>query len=165
MSTLSERTRVEVPAAQSQARLAEYFHTLAGRRNGTVRLSLSLPVTFPGLVIPLSLQRTVVATLTPFRLPGDVAPRREVHWAPLRPGPFPSFRGELTVEAAEDGRAFWLELEGTYEPPIGLIGEAFDAVVGHNIARVTALNLLGRIKASLEDAARADEAGAEVAGC
>jgi hypothetical protein len=168
MSTLSERVLVAVPAAQSQARLAEYLHALDGRRNGTVRISLSLPVTFPGLAIPLSLQRTVVATLSPFRLPGEIAPRREVRWAPLRPGPFPAFRGELTVEPAEEGRAFWLVLDGTYEPPIGLIGEAFDAIVGRNIARATALDLLGRMKASLEKTARGDKADAETvasAGC
>jgi hypothetical protein len=74
----------------------------------------------------------------------------------------------LTVRAAEDEHAFWLGLDGTYEPPIGLIGEAFDAVVGQNIARATALDLLGRMKSSLEEAARADAAGGEAvvrAGC
>jgi hypothetical protein len=161
MSTLSERILVEVPAAQSQARLAAYFHSLKGRRDGTVRIALSLPVTFPGLAIPLSLQRSVVATFSPLRLPGDIGPRREVHWAPLRPGPFPTFHGELMVEPAEGAEAFWLKLQGTYEPPIGLIGEAFDAIVGRNIARATALDLLGRIKASLEDATRGHETDAE----
>ncbi|MGP6156380.1 MAG: hypothetical protein ACLPYS_02410 [Vulcanimicrobiaceae bacterium] len=161
MSMLSERILVEVTAAQAQARLAGYIQSLDGRRNGTVRILLTLPVTFPGLAIPLSLQRTVVATLAPFRIPGEVAPRREVRWAPLRPGPFPNFRGELTVEPAREGEAFWLGLDGIYEPPIGLIGEAFDVVVGRNIAHATARDLLGRIKALIEDAARTGESGAE----
>jgi uncharacterized membrane protein len=95
-------------------------------------------------------QRTVVATLAPYRVPGEIAPRRAVRWAPLRPGPFPTFSGELSVERAEGGAAFTLVLDGRYDPPGGAVGEEFNALVGRTVARATARDLLERIKTSLE---------------
>jgi hypothetical protein len=41
-------------------------------------------------------------------------------------------------------------LNGSYEPPLGPVGAAFDAVVGHKIAENTARNLLAMIADSIE---------------
>ena len=41
-------------------------------------------------------------------------------------------------------------LNGSYEPPLGAVGAAFDAVVGHKIAENTARNLLAVIADSIE---------------
>ena len=83
---------------------------------------------------------------------GDMTPRYAVAWAPEEPGPFPLFAGELQVENAEDYDAFWLVLRGAYEPPLGLVGAAFDYIVGSRIAATCARNLLTEIAESIENA-------------
>jgi hypothetical protein len=42
-----------------------------------------------------------------------------------------------------------LELEGTYDPPLGLLGDAFDSVVGHRIAEASVLHFLQDVTALL----------------
>ena len=87
-----------------------------------------------------------------------MTPRYAVAWAPEEPGPFPLFAGELRVENAEDYDAFWLVLRGSYEPPLGLVGAAFDAIVGSRIAAICARNLLTEIADNIETEFAADEA-------
>ena len=74
------------------------------------------------------------------------------------PGPFPLFAGELQVENAEDYDAFWLVLDGSYEPPFGIAGAAFDRIVGVRIATICARNLLAHIAETIESHYGADEA-------
>ena len=87
-----------------------------------------------------------------------MTPRYSVAWAPEDPGPFPLFAGELRVENAEDYDAFWLVLEGSYEPPLGLVGAAFDRIAGARIAAICARNLLARIADEIETEFTEDEA-------
>jgi hypothetical protein len=65
-----------------------------------------------------------------------------VNWQPHGGGPFPSFSGTLTVRADEDYTGCILELAGAYDPPMGALGAAFDAVVGSRLAAGTAAELL-----------------------
>jgi hypothetical protein len=69
----------------------------------------------------------------------------DVSWAPKDGGPYPTFTGTLSV--AEDA-AGWsrLEIDGTYSPPFGIAGAAFDAAVGHRIAQGTVTELLAELK-------------------
>jgi hypothetical protein len=69
----------------------------------------------------------------------------DVSWAPKDGGPYPTFAGTLSV--AEDA-AGWsrLEIDGTYSPPFGIAGAAFDAAVGHRIAQGTITELLAELK-------------------
>ena len=69
----------------------------------------------------------------------------DVSWAPKDGGPYPAFTGILSV--AEDA-AGWsrIEIDGTYSPPFGIAGAAFDAAIGHRIAQGTATELLGELK-------------------
>ena len=69
----------------------------------------------------------------------------DVSWAPKDGGPYPSFAGTLSV--AEDS-AGWsrIEIDGTYSPPFGIAGAAFDAAVGHRIAQGTITELLAELK-------------------
>ncbi len=68
-----------------------------------------------------------------------------VTWEPHGGGPFPSFTGTLTVRADEDWNVAALELSGTYAPPMGAVGAAFDHVLGSRIATGTAKALLSEI--------------------
>ena len=69
----------------------------------------------------------------------------DVSWAPKDGGPYPAFAGTLSV--AEDA-AGWsrIEIDGTYSPPFGIAGAAFDAAVGHRIAQGTVTELLAELK-------------------
>jgi hypothetical protein len=77
-------------------------------------------------------------------------PHYAVTWAPEVAGPYPTFTGDLAIESGDDYQSFYLVLTGSYEPPLGALGAAFDAVVGHRIAESTARNLLATIADSIE---------------
>lgn len=79
-----------------------------------------------------------------------------VHWKPIA-GPYPEFDGELTVRADETYESSRLELCGSYRPPGGTAGAAFDAVVGNRIARATAQALLARFGFEMESRYAKDE--------
>jgi len=62
-----------------------------------------------------------------------------------RPGwrAFPSFGATLTVRPA--GEETDLVLDGSYEPPGGVVGALFDRVVGHRLAARTMDGLLDEL--------------------
>lgn len=157
-SKIAQRTLVRCTSAQAGRRLDDFFRAHGNPEGDTARLPLWIETAVPGLPTPLHLERNVVVTLQAQRIPGDMTPRYRAQWAPAEPGPFPLFAGELTVENDEDYDAFWLVLKGTYEPPLGLVGAAFDAIVGSRIAAVCARNLLASIADAIENAYAADEA-------
>jgi len=69
----------------------------------------------------------------------------DVSWTPKDGGPYPAFNGTLSV--AQDAVGWSrIEIDGTYRPPFGIAGAAFDAVLGHRIAQDTAAELLAEIK-------------------
>ena len=71
-----------------------------------------------------------------------------VVWKPTHRTVFPDFRGVLTVRPRD--RGVWMRLEGRYDPPFGLAGKAFDAVVGKRIAERSAQRLLSRVIEDVE---------------
>jgi hypothetical protein len=73
----------------------------------------------------------------------------EIAWKPHDGGPYPVFRGTLSVEDV-GGNFSRLDLDGAYDPPGGIAGAAFDAVVGHRIAVAGARQLLEEIKHGME---------------
>ena len=147
MSTLSERVLVNCPLAQAAPRIVAFFRAHGNREGDTAQLMLRAA----------GLERSVIATMQARHLAADMAPRYRVQWAPEEPGPYPLFAGELVVEGADDYDVFWLVLEGRYEPPLGTLGKAFDAVAGRHIAASTAIDLLVRIKKEIEKLYTLDE--------
>lgn len=73
----------------------------------------------------------------------------EIKWRAHEGGPYPKFRGTLTVEDVT-GNYCRFDLDGAYEPPLGLAGAVFDHVVGHHIAVAAARQLLDEIKTGVE---------------
>jgi hypothetical protein len=73
----------------------------------------------------------------------------EIAWKPHDGGPYPVFRGTLSVEDV-GGNFSRLDLDGAYDPPLGIAGAVFDAVVGHRIALTAARALLDEIKTGME---------------
>ena len=65
---------------------------------------------------------------------GQAATRIPIEWeAAERPGLFPLMRGELAIYPITATET-QLDFGGGYQPPMGVVGEALDAVVGHRIA-------------------------------
>ena len=65
------------------------------------------------------------------------ATRVELEWeAAKAPGLFPLMTGRLAAYALS-GTETQLDFEGRYEPPLGLLGAAVDAAVGHRIAEAS----------------------------
>jgi hypothetical protein len=58
-------------------------------------------------------------------------------WAAVRnPGMFPTMHARLTMFALTATET-QLELDGTYDPPLGPIGDLFDAALGHRLAEAS----------------------------
>lgn len=139
MSDIQEFTTVACPFEDVPRRLRHHF----GSDTATIPLRLNLG--------HLRLERDVkinVREKSPY--PGYRL--LDVSWEPKGGGPYPSFHGMLSI--ADEG-AGWsrLDLDGTYQPPYGLFGAAFDATVGHRIAVATTTELLAYIKAILTESA------------
>lgn len=69
--------------------------------------------------------------------------------AAKNPTLFPRMQAKLLVYPLS-GHETQLELEGTYDPPLGLLGDAIDAVVGHRIAEASVLHFLRDVAARLQ---------------
>jgi hypothetical protein len=72
----------------------------------------------------------------------------KIRWEPSLAGPYPHFDGEFEIHPL--GLKTELTLVGSYEPPGGIFGAAFDAVIGSKIAQISARTLLEDLKAHLE---------------
>ena len=142
-SRIREHVYVACPSAQAKHHVAQFFRTHA--KDDVVRLTLRVPLRERD---GIALEREVVATISPAKA-GPTIENLHVRWTPTS-GPFPTFDGTLRVREDERYESFVLELEGAYEPPFGLVGAAFDAVVGRRIASETAQTLLHDIAHSVE---------------
>lgn len=140
MSTILQKQTVDAPAAAAGRLLQTYLDAHPKHESGGVRLVLRAH----------TLEQAAVVTLTPAHRPQDMAPRFTVHWEAEGDRPYPVFDGVLTVEGGDDYDEFRLALEGTYKPPLGIAGKAFDLVVGHRIAERTAQELLADIAGVME---------------
>jgi hypothetical protein len=150
MSELSERTLVHCSVNQAKLHLEHYFKARGVRAGDAARINLRADVPVPGTRDGVRLARTAIASIVPRHKPGDLVPHYAVTWESESGGPYPTFSGDLAIENSEDYDSFYLVLKGTYEPPLGAVGAAFDAVVGHRIAEASARNLLSTIADSVE---------------
>ncbi len=149
MSELLERRIVACPYHLAQRFLADSVGPAAASgQAGPLALTLAVPggelrkevlVTYAAAVDPMAFDR-------PWR----------IHWEP-KSGPYPHFDGELTVRADETYASSQLELNGSYEPPGGALGAAFDLALGGKIAAATAAALLERIGGEMEARYARDE--------
>ena len=115
------------------------------------RLTLSVPLKALGLGGSFGLEQEVSVHFVSFR--GHKGERRlhdemQLTWDPTGGVPFPSFKGALKMHPL--GSDTEMELNGEYTPPLGAVGEVFDAVIGKKIAEVTANALLGELKEAIE---------------
>jgi hypothetical protein len=80
---------------------------------------------------------------------GHPATKLELAWKSVRrPGLFPSMTGTLTAYALSPSET-QLELFGNYDPPLGVLGDAIDAVAMHKIAEASVLHFVQDVAAYL----------------
>ena len=153
MSEISESRIVRCPYNLARGYLAQ---SAGARAASGAAGSLTLTLSIPGG----ELVKNVVVTYGSAVDPMHFDEPWHIHWEP-RSGPYPVFDGELTVRADETYETSRLELQGTYNPPGGTLGVAFDRVVGKRIAAATAQALLERIGGEMESRYAADEKAKE----
>jgi hypothetical protein len=115
------------------------------------RVMLTVPLKALGLGTGIGLEREVQVSFVPYhghkgeRLLHD---ELKLQWEPTGGGPFPTFSGSLKMRPL--GVDTEIILSGEYKPPLGAVGEVFDAVVGQHISQATATALLEDIKTETE---------------
>jgi hypothetical protein len=145
MSNLKETIEAQCPTFYALHHVERFF-TVARRDRvpGTLTLRLDLS----SLKLPGSSQASHTVKVK-HEIAGEEGARRLVlAWDP-RDQSVPRFEGTLSCAPAEPGKTI-ITLEGTYTPPLGVAGKAFDLVVGNKIAAATAQALLADIKAFVE---------------
>ncbi len=162
MSDLHQRIFVNCPSHAASSYIERFFDErrpvdAKGDPVAPIRMALRSPITLPALQTEIVLQRDVVATIAPQVKAEGALATFHVVWEPAGGGPFPRFEGTLTAASDEGYDSFSLILDGTYLPPFGLGGAAFDAALGHRIALATARNLLSDVRDGVERAYAATE--------
>jgi hypothetical protein len=80
---------------------------------------------------------------------GDRRTEIELRWAAVRgAGLFPSMEATLSVYPLSSTET-QIDLHGRYRPPLGAVGNAVDALVGHRIAEAAVLRLVNDLAARL----------------
>ena len=145
MTEVYGKTTVKAPYSVAMDAIVRF---LKAKKN---RVVLTVPLKSLGLGTNLGLEREVDVAFVP--LHGHKGERLlhdelQLAWQPTGGGPFPAFKGSLKMHPL--GADTELILNGEYQPPLGAVGEAFDAVIGKRISEATAQELLEALRAGLE---------------
>jgi hypothetical protein len=155
MTALHLKRAVACPSCQAPEHLERWFAEYA---NGDVSIiTLCAQAALPGLP-DLALTHDCVVHIARADVPGSMVPRFSVRWESAGGGAFPQFQGTLSVLNDEDYESCILALDGTYDPPLGVAGVAFDHLMGRTIAEICGNDLLERIGTSVERMYRGVEA-------
>ncbi|MBV8171216.1 MAG: hypothetical protein JO277_02215 [Candidatus Eremiobacteraeota bacterium] len=152
MTELNERAYVQVPYGHAVRDLQTYLQSIGWRAGEPATLSLRLAAHDLGVPSDMTLARDVTAKFEAVYDPTHLTRPLRVTWSPSGGGPYPTFSGKLTITEDEDYGTCVLTLSGEYEPPLGVVGKGFDAVIGKRIAIATARRLLEQIRDGMETA-------------
>jgi hypothetical protein len=157
MSVVNERLYVEAPYTQACGAFERRLGFPPGRDRGTCVLTLPFP-------IAENHEIARVVTATSERLPNaaNYTSHYRIAWGAGRTArglPTPGFTGMLTLSAGEDYSETELKLDGGYDPPGGVVGRAFDELLGRRIAHATLSALLSGVGTELLAAHEQVEAG------
>lgn len=139
---------IDCDASQAEKLLPRYVALHRGE-DGIVRIPLRVPLQDFGLPGALAIERDVEVTIERRRDELNLNDEFGVEWRPIDDGLFPILHGRLTVWSEGDPQRSFIELAGTYEPPLGEFGEAFDTTIGHLIAQRTATAFLNDLSAGI----------------
>jgi hypothetical protein len=81
---------------------------------------------------------------------GDRKTELEIAWsAATAAGLFPSMEATLAIYPLS-AHETQLELDGRYRPPLGIVGSAIDAVIGHRLAEASVLRFVQDVAALIK---------------
>jgi hypothetical protein len=144
MTEIADDVVVDCASGEAASYLAGFFEQLGAPGGGGAVLTLCIALG------DAAISREVVAKITaPKGSPGYRV--MGVTWSPKDGGPYPDFEGTLALSDLTSSSSK-LVLSGKYGPPGGLVGAAFDAVVGRRMASASLKALLGTLKAAIEAA-------------
>jgi hypothetical protein len=149
MGSIHERVTAHVPFSRASEYLGGYIRDVQSHC-GRIILSVKLPLERVGVDRCLELSKAMCVYFGPSHAAHGRAHRTAISWEPAGGGPRPHFTGALGVEAGERGECCHVTLEGDYDPSLGGIGDAFDALLDRHIARLTARHLLDEIAIMME---------------
>ncbi|HLI97373.1 MAG TPA: hypothetical protein VKT72_14990 [Candidatus Baltobacteraceae bacterium] len=141
MTTLREIIEIPLPAKAVEESLLRYLESRRGA-DGTMSLPLRVPLSDFGIPSGLGVEHTVQVRVNRRRDEDNLNDEFAIAWKPEKDGSYPAFSGRIIVWSEGDPGAAYIELRGTYEPPLGTAGLLFDAALGTAIARSTARRLL-----------------------
>lgn len=144
MSNLKETIEVDCPPFYAMHH-AERFFTVHRREHTPGKLTLRVDLS--SLKLPGTSQARHEVTVKHELATAGGESKLALSWDPQDPT-VPRFAGTLS-SGEKDGKTL-LTLDGTYQPPLGVAGAAFDLVVGNKIAAATGHALLEDIKQFIE---------------
>jgi hypothetical protein len=152
MGCVHERRSVEVPLAEASRYFGRYVRDVECDGLGRIVLTVKVPLERLGIDRCVAVSKAVSVHFAALAQTDAVKQRMAVSWEPEGRGMFPTFSGTVGVEAEDTASASFITLDGSYDPPLAIVGDAFDAIVGKHIARQTARNLLDEIAITMETA-------------
>lgn len=140
--------RVRDLLAQDPLAVFQAATRAASSRAESVAVALHVDIAGVGVTKNVSVGIDAITT-DPAAVSKPEHTRVALHWqASSQPRLFPFMRAVLDfypLTATETQ----LELAGDYDPPLGVIGDAIDSLVGHRIAEASVHSLLGDVAAYL----------------
>jgi hypothetical protein len=132
----------------------ELVDVLQHASDSAVARAVAVATTLRARLGPFSLGARVEVDATGFEQspPGAEHPmcRLHVRWRAARnQGLFPSMEADLVAHAVGE-RETQLAIFGTYNPPLGLLGAAGDALIGHRLAEASVHRFLEEVVRRLE---------------
>ncbi len=138
MRRLTRSVTVKAPASFARAFMNTYFLD-RGAQPSSADLALRFPL--PAFIVEgLTVEKRVRVKVAYAAYAGDGRPMM-LSWEPLGNRALPSFSGTL-MATPQTEMTCSLEIAGSYAPPGGIAGIAFDQIVGVRIARATVDALL-----------------------
>lgn len=133
------------------ARALEVFQratTVAAERADTLMASLRVPVGAVEVGVPVHIHVRGIHD-EPGQSGVSAVTRVAIGWEAARAaGLFPSMSAQLSAWPLSAGET-QLEIEGEYRPPLGVVGNAIDAAVGHRVAEASVKRFLDDVVAQL----------------
>jgi hypothetical protein len=157
MTAVQERLYVEAPYVQTVGVFERRLGIAPGTDHGECMLTLGFPVGKDH-----EIARTVTAKTQRLAGAANYTSRYRVAWDAGRTArgiPTPAFEGTLTIAAGEDYDETALEIAGSYDPPGGPAGQAFDELLGRRVMHATMSALLAGVGEELRAAHAHIEAG------
>lgn len=147
MPDITIDTRVPSPPAVVTPRLVTVLRGYKDRTD--VALAHGLHVGGAAVTVPITIETSDADVHTPNAIPLSLHATNHTAW-------FPSFRGQIRSEVVGPLESI-LRLTGTYQTPLGVIGDLVDATILGHAAERTLRSFLDRVRSDVIDEIRRAE--------